>query len=337
MISRLGLTLLLIVAGTLHLLRPELFDPAIPFDFKWEINLIAGFLEITLGLGLWIQKTRDRCAKVIALWFLSLIPIHLYVSYFQIPIFGLSHPLILWGRTLLQPLLFFWALSLQKDGWIISQRWSDVLFLNYEADSNELQKIVPYPLDLFEGKAVVSIVPFVMGKIRFPFLPSIPGLSRLYELNLRTYVRVNNRPAVYFLTLDSNHLIGVIIARLGFSLPYRFKSMKLTHRGNYLFESRNLSLSSQIDKSTVKSDFDRWITERYALVVKRSGKDLWGVVEHLPWELYGVKDIEIKDHFSSEFVTLKNFLGASYAKSLDVRFRPFHHISATKRSQYDKS
>ena len=39
MIPRLGLSLLLIGAVILHLFFSALFDPAIPFDFKFKINL----------------------------------------------------------------------------------------------------------------------------------------------------------------------------------------------------------------------------------------------------------------------------------------------------------
>jgi uncharacterized protein len=335
MISRSALSLLLLVAGVIHLARPDLFNPAIPFDHKFEINLAAGILEILLAIGFWIPKSRELSARLSALWFLLLIPIHVYVSFYQIPIFGVSDPSLLWGRTFLQPLLFFWALSLQRKGWIISQRWSEVLFLHYEVDSTELQKIVPYPIDLFGGKAVVSIVPFVMSSIRFPFLPAIPGLSKLMELNLRTYVRVNGRPAVYFFTLDSNHWPGVLIARLGFSLPYRYRVMRLDHEKSYLFKSKELILEAQVQEEIRNSDFDRWTTERYALVTRRLGKDLLGVVEHEPWQLKSAQIIHLEDHFSGQFIKLKSFLGASYAETLDVRFRPFTTFSTSSRRDHD--
>ena len=225
-LSRALLSLLLFVAGLLHLITPELFAPAIPFEWKLEINLLAGVLEIALAFALWIPALKDSAARACAVWFLALLPIHLYVSIAQIEIFSISHPLLLWARTMLQPLLFFWALSLQEKGWIISQRWSEVAFLHYEVDAQILQPHCPFPLDTFKGKAVLSIVPFVMSRIRFPFLPQVPGLSRLLELNLRTYVIKDGRPAVYFFTLDSNHLPGVLIARWFFALPYRWMELK---------------------------------------------------------------------------------------------------------------
>lgn len=323
MVSRFILSFVLSVAGVLHLISPQLFDPAIPFDLKFEINLMSGIFEIILSIGLWVKPFRDFFARLTALWFLFLTPIHIYVSWFEIPIFGVSHPLLLWARTGFQFVLFFWALSLQEKGWIISQAWSDVLFMHYEVDPKKLQDKIPYPLDLFEGKAVVSIVPFEMGGIRFPFLPTIPGLSRLYELNLRTYVKIGNRPLVYFMTLDANHLIGVLIARTFFRLPYRWRKMKLRKEENYMFESDSLQIVANIEDTSVETEFDRWTTERYALVTKFAKRDLVGFVDHRPWDLKRVQIKKIENNFSAEFIELKQFLGASYAKNLKVRFRPF--------------
>jgi uncharacterized membrane protein len=114
--SRFILSLILFLAGLLHLLMPQLFDSAIPFEYKWPINLFSGFFEIFLAFGLWIPKLKDRSTQLTAIWFLILIPIHIYVAWNEISIFGISSPFLLWGRTLFQPVLIFWALSLHSKG-----------------------------------------------------------------------------------------------------------------------------------------------------------------------------------------------------------------------------
>lgn len=327
--SRLLLSITLAFAGFLHFLRPELFNPAIPFSWTSEINFTAGVLELCLAIILWIPKLRDFAARMCALWFLALIPVHIYVSHNEIPIFGISNPVFLWARTFFQPVLYFWALSLQDKGWIMSQHWSDVIFLHYEVDAQKLQQLTPFPLDLYEGKAIVSIVPFVMSRIRFPFLPSIPGLSRLLELNLRTYVRVNGVPAVYFFTLDSNHLPGVLIARWFFALPYRWVKLHFNKNKNYEFSSSKFELKAQIGEIALPNDFDRWATERYALFTHRGSASLCGIVEHAPWKLQMLKVISLRDDFSSLLgmdLKAQAFRATAYAQQLDVRFRPFRKI-----------
>src|SRR4051794_5945469 len=69
--------------------------------------------------------------------------------------------------------------------------WLRPLFIHYEVDPETLQREVPFPLDLREGKAYVSLVAFTMARLRpviggriteFAFLPiATHGL-----LNVRT-------------------------------------------------------------------------------------------------------------------------------------------------------
>lgn len=321
---------LLFSAGLIHLFMPELFYPATPLPWKWEFNILVGVFEIIVAILFWVPKLNDFAARLSALWFLLLMPVHLYVSFYQISIFGISNPILLWGRTLLQPVLYLLALSIQEKNWIISQRWSDVVFLHYEVDVQKLQKLTPFPLDLYQNKAIVSIVPFVMSHIRFPFLPSFPGLSKLYELNLRTYVKVNGRAGVYFFTLDSNHLPGVLVAKWFFSLPYRFVKLSFQKKESYKFSSPNFEIEGHIsDEHVMNDEFNAWATERYALFTNRGKKTLCGVVEHEPWVLKKFEVRNIRDEFSSllgKELKAKSFLSSAYAKRLDVRFRPFFSV-----------
>ncbi|NDG85612.1 MAG: DUF2071 domain-containing protein, partial [Proteobacteria bacterium] len=43
-----------------------------------------------------------------------------------------------------------------KKPWVIEQTWEHALFLNWKLDPAGLAPLVPFELDLHEGKAVVS-------------------------------------------------------------------------------------------------------------------------------------------------------------------------------------
>lgn len=261
-----------------------------------------------------ISGPKDKVVQSLALLFLFLTPLSFLLGPYLFPI-----PF----------LLFFLTLSFQEQDWIISQRWEEVVFLHYSVDVDELQKMVPFKLDLYQGKAVLSIVPFVMKKIRFPFLPPVPGLSQLLELNLRTYVIVNGRPAVYFFTLDSNHLPGVLIARWFFALPYRWMKLRFSFDEHYEFKSPQFYLKARVGEERLSNEFDRWSTERYALLTKRGKITLVGTVEHPPWKLHNLIVDELSDNFSSligEHLKMKRLMGAAYSHSMDVRFRPFKKV-----------
>ncbi|EMM93403.1 hypothetical protein LA733_3005 [Leptospira interrogans] len=59
-----------------------------------------------------------------------------------------------------------------------------------------------------------------MKGVRPIFLPPLPWVSYFSELNVRTYVKTQGKPGVYFFSLDAGNRIIVEIARKYFHLPY---------------------------------------------------------------------------------------------------------------------
>lgn len=116
MIRLILLSVILVLAGIVHLMDPYSFANAIPpfLPYKLEIIYLTGVLEFILAAGLIWKKTREMSAKLTALYFVILIPVHIYVSVYSIPMFGVSEPAILWGRTLFQLVFIAWAWSLRK-------------------------------------------------------------------------------------------------------------------------------------------------------------------------------------------------------------------------------
>ena len=111
--------------------------------------------------------------------------------------------------------------------WVMTQTWHDLLFAHWPVDAQSLERLVPSPfeLDLFEGRAWLGIVPFVMTNVAPRGVPAVPWLSSFPELNVRTYVRVGGRPGVYFFSLDAASALAVHAARLLLHLPYYWASM----------------------------------------------------------------------------------------------------------------
>jgi uncharacterized protein YqjF (DUF2071 family) len=219
--------------------------------------------------------------------------------------------------------------------WTIEQRWSHALFLNWKVSEAALQHQVPFPLDLHEGQAVLSLVPFYMDQIRFRGLPRVPFFSNLWELNLRTYVRVNGVPGIYFFTLETPHVLGNFIARTFFDLPYR-KSRIMAEVGPDSYRLRAegrradqmpYDLRLELESGTPESadPFQKWITERYHLFVKKGGLTIRGDVHHEPWKTKPVSvrnlqgGISILPELPAPSLLAPCFRG----EPLTVRFSPF--------------
>jgi uncharacterized protein YqjF (DUF2071 family) len=218
--------------------------------------------------------------------------------------------------------------STEKErNWIIAQRWSHVLFLSFRCDIDLVRQKIPSELDVdtYDGSAWLSIVPFYMSHIRFRMTPVLPMVS-LWELNLRTYVRYKGRPGIYFFTLDTDSWLGQKVAKYCFHLPYRWRKMNGRADADcYDFESPGSFKVEAKPGAVIESGkHDSWLVERYHLFTKTKRSLYRGDVIHEPWELSVLDTLSFEDTFSTQFgfePAVK--VHARYAKSLNVRFRPF--------------
>src|SRR5215211_9285994 len=169
---------------------------------------------------------------------------------------------------------------LPDGSWVLRMRWRDLLFMHWRVPEEVLRPLIPQALrlDSFDGSAWLGVVPFRMESVRPRFLPAVPWLSSFPELNLRTYVTHENKPGLWFFSLDAHNPIAVRLARATFHLPYfdakmssetsggtvRYRSVR-THGGappaRYAASYRPLGETFDSRPGTLES----FLTERYCL------------------------------------------------------------------------
>src|SRR5262245_4554326 len=105
--------------------------------------------------------------------------------------------------------------------------WHDLLFAHWPVPVAAMRALVPAPLevDTFDGAAWIGVVPFRMTRVGPLWLPPIPGVSSFAELNVRTYVTRDDKPGVWFFSLDAANPLAVRTARRFFHLPYFHAAM----------------------------------------------------------------------------------------------------------------
>jgi hypothetical protein len=107
---------------------------------------------------------------------------------------------------------------------VMKQGWYDLAYIHFRYSVDEVARILPDGLevDVCDGSAWVGLIPFSMRGIGVPGLPGVPYLGSFAEINVRTYVRRNGVPGVWFCSLDINRLLPTIVARTTYTLPYCF-------------------------------------------------------------------------------------------------------------------
>lgn len=184
--------------------------------------------------------------------------------------------------------------------WVMTQTWHDLLFAHWAVDPHKLRDKVPsaFELDLFDGVGWLGIIPFHMTNVAPRAVPSLPWISEFPELNVRTYVHVDDRPGVYFFSLDAGSTLAVQAARTLLNLPYYSASMTVRPQaGSIEYESlrQDHSFAASLSANyrpigtrfqAINGSLEYFLTERYCLYnLDHHGAPYRLEIHHPPWPL----------------------------------------------------
>jgi uncharacterized protein YqjF (DUF2071 family) len=189
-------------------------------------------------------------------------------------------------------------------------RWLDVCMAHWRADGATLQKRLPreVELDEYDGSAWLSVVPFRMEDVRMRGVPPLPGFRSIVELNLRTYVRLHGRSAVWFFSLDCDSPAVVRAARLTTGLPYFDARMTATqgnsgidhaservHRGAAQGKFRARYCGYGAPSVAAPNSLEAFLHERYYFANAHLGTIGLCRIRHDPWPMQPA-EIEIAEN-----------------------------------------
>jgi uncharacterized protein len=199
--------------------------------------------------------------------------------------------------------LFVFFLT-QAQAAFMKQTWSNLFFVHFEVAKEELEKLVPAPLEIetFDDRAYLGIVGLEMNAAKTN-LGKIPLIFKPFaQVNIRTYVKYKNYRGVYFLSIDAPHLLTIMGAKTLFSLPYEKAQTSMNFdQGEMIIKSsneeRSIELRGFINKNLFYAEvgsLEEFLTKRdsslhlkfnclyYTALVKKDWalQDVMGSVTH---------------------------------------------------------
>ena len=214
--------------------------------------------------------------------------------------------------------------------------WDRAVMIHYEADPAALQRCVPFPLDLHHGRAFVSLVAFTLRRMR----PRRGGwftewllkpIATHEFLNVRTYVRVNGEPGIYFLAEWLSNAISVPLGPPVFGLPYRYGRIRYEHDdpaelqgrvegGQGRFQYCGLTTSDHLEVCE-RGSTTEFLMERYTAFTRRWFGSRMFRVWHEPWPQATV-DLDVTDdsllRAAGQWWQTAEYAGANYSPGVNV-------------------
>jgi uncharacterized protein len=239
--------------------------------------------------------------------------------------------------------------------------WMEVVMIHYEVDPGELQTLVPFELDLWNGRAFISLVAFRLTGMRPRWGGRVlAGLFRTEDfLNVRTYVVQSGEPGIFFLAEWLSGRLSVAFGPLLFGLPYRPGYLAYDHGRSARAETpgglrgrvvpskgagqllyRGTAIGTEYRECESRS-LEEWLMERYTAFTGVGGRRRFFRVFHAPWKQVKAQ-IEVVDNSlllaNWRFFERGKLVGANFSPGLtDVSMGWPHWIAKDRRLGMSRS
>ncbi|GAB3043448.1 YqjF family protein [Virgibacillus ainsalahensis] len=223
------------------------------------------------------------------------------------------------------------GIPLPDGPWIMTQKWDHLLFIHLPVPPEIMKKHIPQSvdLDIYDGMAWLTILPFKLNDMRFRKTPPIPFAKSFLELNVRTYVKRKGIPGIYFFSLDAEKIFAVAGGRIA-TLPYFHAKMKMKKsEDTFHYSSMRYGKSEAIFKGSYrptseayypkKGSLSHWLLERYYLYSYRNNALFQGGIHHRQWKIH---DVEAS-------ITRQNL--TPFLPDTVFNSKPLLHYAATRR------
>jgi hypothetical protein len=178
----------------------------------------------------------------------------------------------------------------------MGQTWDDLLFVHYSVPVERLRPLVPGGLELQEhsGSGWLGVTPFVVTGLRARGLLPLPFASSFRELNVRTYVTRDEKPGIWFFSLDASSRLAVEAARRLYRLPYFEADISLRRRGEQILydcsrdDGKAFSAAYRPNGDVFGAEpgsLEHFLTERYCLYAEHGEALYRADIHHRPWPL----------------------------------------------------
>jgi len=190
----------------------------------------------------------------------------------------------------------------RRSGPLFIAAWLDALMIHFEVDAADLQRDVPFELDLWNGRAFVSLVAFTMRNMR----PRLGGklaallfcpIATHHFLNVRTYVRHSGEYGIHFIAEWLTNRLAVMLGPRTFGLPYHYghisyrRDLEHGRVSGRITDPKSrtvLTFKAQISAPAIfqpcaTGSLDEWLMERYIAFNSANRPRRFFRVWHPPW------------------------------------------------------
>ncbi len=180
---------------------------------------------------------------------------------------------------------------LPEGPWSQAQTRRELLLAHWQVELDALARLLPpeLPVDTYAGEAWLGIAAYRVESLRVRGLPPLPGLSSFAQLEVCTYVSIDERPGLWYFSLEMTKQLLVEAAKRAHRLPAYRARIEATaatvdaERDGLGFRAHWASAGEPFEP--VPGSLDHFLSERYALYTADGGRLYRAELHHAPGRL----------------------------------------------------
>jgi len=217
--------------------------------------------------------------------------------------------------------------KIMKNKIFMKGNWENLIVKSFSCNPKILENYLPnnVELDLYNGKAIFSMVAFTFSKVHF-FGIKIPFHQLFGEINFRFYAKskIDGKKGVVFIKEYANKPLIAFMANKIYNEPFFIHKIKqeVSNSTNekrisypFLLKNKWQEVSALVSKSKTKlksNSLEEFIVDRYIAFVKgRRNTTYEYKINHKPWNLFKVKETTISNE-------VLNLLPNEFEKSIEL-------------------
>jgi uncharacterized protein YqjF (DUF2071 family) len=221
----------------------------------------------------------------------------------------------------------------------MAQTWDDLLFAHWRVPAEDVARLVPQGLevDQFDGSAWIGVTPFVISGFRLRGMLPLPRFSTFPELNVRTYVTAEEKPGIWFFSLDAASRLAVEGARRAYKLPYFHARMSARRGGGEIEyssdrvegETKSFLASYRATGEVFNAQpgsLEWFLTERYCLYAVDEGELRRADIQHPAWPLQDARIELVHNSMAPTGIDLDGPPLCHFARRQDVLIWPLRAL-----------
>ncbi|MEP1490252.1 MAG: DUF2071 domain-containing protein [Algibacter sp.] len=222
--------------------------------------------------------------------------------------------------------------------------WEHLIMSTYQVESKILEPYLPQDteIDLYKGKALISIVAFTFSKVKF-FGIKIPFHQKFGQINFRFYVKskIDDTKGVVFIKEFAPKPLIALTASLFYNEPYHYKRVgfKMSKSSNKIeinYQHKGIKLTAKSTLKTVslkQNTIEHFVVDRYVAFIKsKKRKTVEYKINHKPWKLLKLKSVYVNNDILH--LLPSKFKNAKYLTSC---FVDGSHVTVEKGTLQSKS